>query len=295
MPITLENTSLRLVVAPEVGGAVVRFDSLGKNGPEPIFRPGSHDERDPNRLGLYPLLPWVNRIGTGGFVWQGEHYRLAANQPGEPLPLHGDGWQQTWRVRQQNSSQVSLELESSHQPPFLYHASLVYRIVGAVLTVELAVTHQGDLPAPYGMGLHPWLPRTPDVEVEAPAQGVWEMDAQQLPAHWHSVEERPEWDFRQARTLPDGVIDNPFTGWNGHARLAWPSRGMTLYIDSDPPCPRYQVFSPGREADIFCFEPVTHDVNAHHLEAPLEHGLIELARGQTLRARYRFQVTRNVA
>ncbi|EWH01852.1 aldose epimerase family protein [Halomonas sp. BC04] len=44
-------------------------------------------------MGLYPLLPWSNRISAGGFDWRGQHYPLAGNLAGEPLPIHGDGWQ----------------------------------------------------------------------------------------------------------------------------------------------------------------------------------------------------------
>lgn len=291
MTIMLENTLLRLEIAPETGGSVVRFEALRKDGPVALFRPGTAQETDPNEMALYPLVPWSNRIG-GGFEWQGEHYALPPNRDDEALPIHGDGWQRAWTVSHQTATQVTLELESRHQPPFDYRALLIYRIDGAALTVELVVTHQGEQPAPYGLGVHPWFPRTEDVRIEAPADGVWEVDADQLPTHWRALEERPEWDFRHGRTaLPEGAIDNLFTGWNGHARLDWPERDLTLYIDTDPACPRYLVHSPGAAADFFCFEPISHDVDAHHRDTPLDHGLVELRKGQTIRTRYRFQVT----
>lgn len=291
MTITLENTLLRLEVAPDVGGSVVRFEALRKEGPVALLRPGSARETDPNRMALYPLLPWSNRIGGGGFTWQGEHYPLRPNREDEPLPIHGDAWQRAWSVRHRTATQLTLELESREQPPFDYRALLIYRLDGAALTVELVVTHRGERPAPYGMGLHPWFARSDEVRIEASCDGVWEVDDDQLPAHWRPIAERPEWDFRRAGALPDGPIDNLFTGWNGHARLHWPSRDLTLYIDTDPACPRYLVHSPGVTADFFCFEPINHDVDAHHREAPLDHGLVELKQGQTLRTRYRFQVT----
>ncbi len=291
MTITLENTLLRLEVAPEIGGAVVRFEALRREGAVALFRPAAAEETDPNRMGLYPLLPWSNRISEGGFEWQGERYALAPNREDEALPIHGDAWQGEWAVAHQTATQVTLERESRHQPPFDYRARLIYRIDGATLTVELVVTHQGEQPAPYGMGVHPWLPRSAGVRIEAPSDGVWEVDDAQLPTRWRGIDDAPEWDFRRGGELPDGPIDNLFTGWNGHARLYWPSSDLTLYVDTDPACPRYLVYSPGRDADFFCFEPVSHDVDAHHGEAPLEQGLIELAKGQTLRGRYRFQVT----
>lgn len=290
MTITLENTLLRLEVAPEIGGSVVRFEALRKEGPIDLFRPSSPEETDANRMALYPMVPWSNRISGGGFEWHGEHYPLAPNRDDQQFPIHGDGWQQAWTVRLQTATQLTLELESSHQPPFNYRASLIYRIDGAALTVELVITHQGEQPAPYGMGVHPWFSRTDDVRIDAPTDGTWEVDGEQLPTRWCAIEDKPEWDFRQDGLLPKEKIDNVFTGWNGHARLRWPSRDLTLYIDTDPACPRYLVYSPGAAADFFCFEPINHDVDAHHQDAPLEHGLVELNKGQTIRTRYRFQV-----
>lgn len=290
MTLTLENTLLRLEVSPEVGGSVVRFEALRPEGPVALFRPGDPTSDDPNVMGLYPLVPWSNRISAGGFEWQGEHYPLAANRDGEPYPIHGDGWQGAWRVAHQTSTQLTLERESDHQPPFVYRSRLIYRLDGGTLTVELIVTHQGEKPAPYGMGVHPWFPRSPGATIEASADGVWDVDAAQLPTAWRGIENAAEWDFRSGGALPDGAIDNLFTGWNGHARLHWPERDLSLFIDTDPPCPRYLVYSPGSEAAFFCFEPVSHDVDAHHRPSPLEHGLVELARGQTARVRYRFQV-----
>jgi aldose 1-epimerase len=291
MTITLENTLLRLEVAPEVGGSVVRFEALRKDGAINLFRPSSPEETDANHMALFPLVPWSNRISGGGFEWQGEHYPLTPNRDDQRFPIHGDGWQQAWTVRQRTANQLTLALESRHQPPFDYRASLIYRIDGAALTVELVVTHLGEQPAPYGLGVHPWFPRTDDVRIDAPSDGVWEVDEAQLPTQWRAIDDKPEWNFHQDGALPGEKIDNLFTGWNGHARLRWPSRDLTLYIDTDPACPRYLVYSPGASADFFCFEPITHDVDAHHRQAPLDHGLIELGKGQTIRSRYRFQVT----
>ncbi|MFD2438654.1 aldose epimerase family protein [Modicisalibacter luteus] len=77
MTITLENTLLRLEVAPEVGGSVVRFEALRKDGAIDLFRPSSPEETDANHMALFPLVPWSNRISGDGFEWQGSiiHWR----------------------------------------------------------------------------------------------------------------------------------------------------------------------------------------------------------------------------
>lgn len=289
MTITLDNGMLRLVVNPAIGGAVVRFDALTEAGPVALMRPGTADEQDPNRLAMYPLVPWSNRISAGGFEWRGHHYALAANLAGEPLPIHGDGWQRPWRVEAHEGQELCLVLRSREQPPFDYRAELVYRLEAESLVVELAVTHLGEVPAPYGVGLHPWFPRSADVRLEAPAKGVWEVDAAQLPSEWRRLEAGEAWNFSASSILPEGKIDNLFTGWSGRALVRWPERGVALDIATAPTETRYLVYSPGAQADFFCFEPVSHAVDAHHLGAS-EHGLVELTAGQALRWHCRFRV-----
>lgn len=82
-----------------------------------------------------------------------------------------------------------------------------------------------------------------------------------------------------------------YTGWHGRADIWWPGRGLALQIEAQAPLNRYIVYSPGAEADFFCFEPVSHDVNAHNAPSPLKHGLVELAEGESLHLSARFTAT----
>ncbi len=288
MTIILENAQLRLVVNPEVGGSVVRFDALTELGDVALMRPGCSSERDPNQLAMYPLVPWSNRIAKGGFEWGGQHYPLMANLAGEPFPIHGDGWQRSWHVVSQSGHTLHLELNSNQQPPFDYHAELHYRLVNHCLEVALSVTHLGDKPAPYGIGLHPWFPRTADVRITAMAEGVWEVDKAQLPSEWRRLAANNPWNFSNAQALSEPLIDNLFTGWNGQAQLEWPESGVVLSINTVPAMSRYLVFSPNAHADFFCFEPVSHVVDAHHGASPIGQGLVELATGQVTSMTCRF-------
>ncbi|MBD3896077.1 aldose 1-epimerase [Halomonas sp. ML-15] len=286
MTVTLDNGSLRLKVNPDLGGAVVRFDRLTEQGLEALMRPGSDSERDPNRLAMYPLVPWSNRISGGGFTWRGAFYPLAPNLPGEALPIHGDGWQRAWQIEAQSPHELRLTLRSRDQPPFDYRAELVYRLEDNALEVTLAVTHLGDTPAPYGLGLHPWFPRSAEVRLDATAEGVWEVDGAQLPTLWRRLDAGDPWSFARPASLPAGTIDNLFTGWSGRAELRWPERSVTLQVATD--ASRYLLFSPGSQADFFCFEPVSHAVDAHHVDDPQRHGLVELERGERHMLRCRF-------
>ena len=163
--------------------------------------------------------------------------------------------------------------------PFAFDALVTYRLDEAALTILLELTHRGDEPVPYGMGIHPWFPRTGQVSIRAHADNYFETGSDMLPSGRFEVSNNPAWDFSDGRDLPDDLIDTCFGGWDGSARIETPDWAMD--VETDPPCGWYQIYSPSKDADFFCFEPVTHPVNAHN--EPGHPGLVQLARGESMR------------
>ncbi len=288
-PIALRNDLLALTVLPGIGGGVARFDRLGQSGPVPLFRPWDGRAAEPNALGCYPLVPFSNRLGGGGIEAGGRFWPLPANRPPDPYPLHGDGWELPWQVVEQAPTRLALGLESRSLAPFDYAARLGYALAGPSLTIRLEVEHRGAVPVPYGLGLHPWLPRSPGTTLEAPAARVWLETADHLPDREVPVETRPDWDFRTPRMLPEGWVNNAFTSWNGQARVSWPETGTILTIEASQVLDTLILFSPGADCDFFCLEPVSHPVDAHRL--PGRPGLRLLHRGEGFEISCRFTVS----
>ena len=79
--------------------------------------------------------------------------------------------------------------------------------------------------------------------------------------------------------IPDDLIDTCFAGWDGVARLE--TLNWALEVSTDPPCGWYQIYSPGADAGFFCFEPVTHPVDAHNSVG--QPGLVQLSPDESLR------------
>jgi aldose 1-epimerase len=261
----LTSRALRLVLRPEIGGSVARFDWIDGAGAIPLLRPWDGRSGDPNDHGCYPLAPWSNRISGGGIESGGRFWPLRPNRPGEPYPIHGDGWQRPWRVERRTAAEISMALESNDQPPFDYRAELTYALADNALTMRLAVQHRGAAAAPYGLGFHPWLPRRPDTLLELSAADVWLEQADHLPAGKVPIAERPDWDFARARPLPAGWINNGFAGWSGSARVRWPEHGLQLTVTATAELDTCILYSPDRDAAFFCLEPVSHPVDAFHL------------------------------
>ena len=84
----------------------------------------------------------------------------------------------------------------------------------------------------------------------------------------------------------DDWIDNGFTGWNGEAAIEWPEHGLRVTLSARDSAPGAEaptafclVYRPPA-GDAFCFEPITHPIDAFHLdERP---GLRVLAPGESM-------------
>jgi aldose 1-epimerase len=278
------------VIAPELGAGLASYDLIVGGAREPMFRACRDvSQAHPFDLALNLLAPWSNRISGGGFAFEGEFYRLAPNLPGEDCPIHGNAFSSAWMVTDVQSSMASLALTSDGPGPFRYDAGVSYELTDGALSIQLWARNAGDRTLPFGLGLHPWLPRTPATRLQASACRVVLEDSRHLPADEIDVDAREEWNFRTPRSLPDEWINNAFLGWDSRARVIWEDRGLTLEIAAEPALTTYVLYSPSSEADFFCFEPVTHPVDAHNLKGGAQaNGLIALRPGEEIALSVRF-------
>lgn len=290
--VRLAAGSLVAEINPSLGGGVTRFDLHRGEQRIEIFRASPQGGTDdPNELGLYVLVPWSNRISGRGFSFGGAFHKLSPNTVGEPCPIHGDGWLSSWHVSSRDVHFVRLERESVGLGPYRYAAVLDYRLDADGMTIRLAATNLAEIALPFGLGFHPWFPRTPATRLMAQTKSVWLQDAQYLPTEMVAIETRPDWDFSSFRSLPAYWINNGFVGWDGHAVIRWEDRALALEIEASPLLSTYLLYSPSADAPFFCFEPVSHAVDAHHLPpGPETHGLIILPPATTLAAECHFRV-----
>ena len=288
--IELHNGPISIGISPEIGGGLAWFDLIYNDERLPVFRrwPGS-GTTDPNDLACYPLVPWSNRISGGGFRVTDTFYPLEPNWTADPYPIHGNGWQSPWVVTAKTATSADLRFVSEGPGPFAFAAEMRYAIASDTLSITLSVEHQGADPLPYGIGLHPWLPRTTETRLTAPAKTVWLEGEGYLPTECVPIDTNPVWDFRSDRPLPEDWINNGFNDWDGSAEITWADRGLGLSVRTTAPYTRYIVYSPNSDADFFCFEPISHAANAHNLQGgPKEHGLVMLERGERLSATCHF-------
>jgi aldose 1-epimerase len=242
-------------------------------------------------------VPWSNRIGAGGFEHDGAFHAIAPNRPDQRDPIHGDGWLQPWRVshRTPESATALLMARGFRGLPYAYDAEQCWTLVAGGLDQSLRVTHRGAASLPYGLGLHPWLPRGPGTRLQAEVRGVWLSGADLLPTA-HTSRLPPGWELPARIPMQAPFIDNVFTGWDGRARVAWPDRALALELHMLPlqtpggeRAPEYLHLYRPDAGDAFCIEPVTQAIDAFHLaDRP---GLVTLrdAESMSLRVQWRFR------
>src|SRR5690348_3543931 len=90
--VELAAGTLRLELSPCVGGSISAFEWTGEGGRHPILRKCHTPLEKVLDADCFPLVPYVNRIRGGCFTFRDRIVRLQPNMPGDPSPLHGQGW-----------------------------------------------------------------------------------------------------------------------------------------------------------------------------------------------------------
>lgn len=286
----LEHAGQRLGLLPALGGGVAAWQLERPEGRVDLWRPWDGAAPDRYTFASFPLVPWSNRISGGGFEHERRFHPMQPNRVGEPYPIHGDGWLQAWSCEQPAVDTLVMKLASRHFDgnPYVYAAEQRFTLREGGMDQQLRVTHLGERSLPYGLGLHPYFPRTEGTRLRAPVQGVWLSGADPLPTQ-HSTTFPATWDINDAPAWGP-LIDNGYTGWAGHAAISWPERrlGLTLRVPSVTPGQGYCLLYRPPEGPFFCFEPITHPIDAFHL--PGRPGLRVLNHGESmsLEAQWRF-------
>jgi aldose 1-epimerase len=290
----LRRGAQRLGLVPTLGGSVAAWQLERAQGLLDLWRPWDGVTADLYRMASFPMVPWSNRISGGGFMAEGEFHAMRPNRAGEPYPIHGDGWLQAWQLELPADDAATMTLESHRFDgnPYVYRAVQHFRLLDDGLEQTLDVQHLGKTPLPYGLGVHPWFPRTAGTRIVAPVQGVWLSGEDPLPTR-HTEQIPQDWDLGRGAPAFGSFVDNAYTGWGGHARVEWPEHGLQLGLtmpdfEGDGGAAwHYCLMYRPLEGPAFCFEPITQPIDAFHLED--RPGLRMLAQGETLKMQMRWR------
>ncbi|MFM0740094.1 aldose 1-epimerase [Paraburkholderia xenovorans] len=277
--VTLRSGAMRVVLAPEIGGALAAYYETTPEGPVHWLRPSTHaafEQRDPLLMASFPLFPYCNRIRDARFEFGGGTIDLGGNDPRFAHALHGNAWRHPWQVGERTASSVELHFE--HEPdaripggwPYRYRATQRIELVGDALRITMSARNLADRPMPFGMGHHPYYPRTAGTRVHAKVQAMWHADADVLPTH---LGPHPAVDALRASEgmSPDAFeLDNNFANWSREATIAWPDEHRQLTMTADAPFDHMVIFAPADDAQL-CVEPVTNTTDCFNAVGMREH------------------------
>ncbi len=292
--IELTADDLRLVILPELGGGIARFDLIRPTGALPLFRPWDDSKSRSERARLLRALPVLQPdLGPAGSRPAAASGPSPPISPMSPIRSMATPGRNPGRLgRPARARSLSPSRAARCRPSFIGR-SLSYALDDDGLLARLSVTHRGDgggtlraRPSPMAAtdaGDHvAGGGRSGLARATGPPAGSMPAD-QRAPGVGLSARRGP---------LPRSWINNGFAGWRGRARIRWPERGLGLEIEASDALETYVLFSPGADAGFFCFEPVSHAVDAFHLPGgPQAHGLELPAARQFVRDRMSFPVT----
>ncbi|HEX7856177.1 MAG TPA: aldose 1-epimerase [Sphingobium sp.] len=270
----LAAAEYRLVLAPERGGSVLRFDWRG----QPLFRPVCGASI--LDVASFPLVPFSNRIAWGRFRMGERDVALRPNFPGSDHPhvLHGFGWLAPWDVAEvaQNRA-VLVHGYPGGEWPWPYRAEQRFELDERGLAMILSVTNLGIDPMPAGLGFHPYFPRDRDTVYRGLHRGEWQNDADCLPQHL--IERATPVDWWDGAPAGSRCVDTAYEGREGVLSIRWPGRGYGVGICPSDNLARTVVYTPAGQ-DFLCVESVSHMTDAFNREMG-DTGHVQLAPGDT--------------
>jgi len=200
------------------------------------------------------LAPWPNRIADGRYTWAGSEQQLPLTEVANHNAIHGLVRWAEWSLLERDPAGLRVAARVWPQPgyPFALTVTATYQLDDTGLTVRLEGRNDGDSPAPYGVGQHPYVRAGTDLVNEivltVPADEWLPCDERGLPVGTEPVDGTP-YDFRAGRPVGETVLDTPYASLAAEAdgrvvvRLAHPDDGTGVDVWGGPGTRYLQVFS----------------------------------------------------
>lgn len=231
-------------------GATLR--SLTYRGRDLVV-PFEADEVRPAHRGA-TLAPWPNRVVDGKYSFGGREFQLPLTEPARSHALHGLVTWLDFEAIDKGPDHVTLA--AVIQPQTFYPWRVVVTTTFALgpdgLTQSVTAHNEGETPAPWGTGPHPYLVagdgRVDGWTLELPAAQVLEVTPDRLiPTALVEVDadDPQRFDFRSPRPIGDAEIDHAYSGLirdaGGTVTVRVTAGGSGVEMSWDAACPWVQI------------------------------------------------------
>jgi galactose mutarotase-like enzyme len=258
----------QVAVVTELGATLRSYDVAGR----PVLDGFPANVRPDGGRGQV-LAPWPNRVADGRYTFGGEQLQLALSEVPKRNAIHGLVRWVGWDLAERGDDWATLTTAVWPQPgyPFLLRLRATYRLHQDGLQVRLGAVNDGDRPAPYGVGQHPYVTvgvPVDDTLLTVPAEQRLLTDDRGNPVGTEAVA-GTAYDFRSARAVGDLELDTAYfalqRGSDGRAvvRLDDPAGGPGVAVWLGEGARHLQVFSgdtlpdPARRRRGLAVEPMS--------------------------------------
>ena len=185
------------------------------------------------------LIPWPNRIASGSYQYGGSTFTPAINDRAGNTAIHGLLAWLNWQFVEQTPSRVTLSafLAPSYGYPFMLASEVSYWLDETTgLSARLLSHNIGDVTAPYGVGIHPYLTcnlqRIDECGLQLPTRALFNVANKEMFTD-------DALDFLALRNIASTQIDHTFKAPEGRApyavRLTHPQTDMTVCLKTHAP------------------------------------------------------------
>lgn len=194
----------------EVGGGLRAYSFDG----EDVIDGYASDALSPGGAGQV-LAPWPNRIRDGRYTFGGNEYQLSLSEPAAHNAIHGLTRWLRWAAADVAPDAVTVECFLAPEPGYPWPLLVRTRwSVGADgLRVDHEASNHGSSPAPFGLGVHPYLylpgVAVDDLDLAVPAHSRLLVDGRLLPIGAAKVA-GDAYDFTSARRISGAELDTAF-------------------------------------------------------------------------------------
>lgn len=139
----------------ELGATFRKVQYRGKD----IVVPFDENRTLSNTCQGFVLVPFPNRLKGGEYDFEGRHYSLPIDEHDRNTALHGLGYRYFWTLEALSEDSVTLSWRSPNLNgyPFDVTVAVTYTVSDEGLTVTAEARNDGDVNAPWGFGLHPYI------------------------------------------------------------------------------------------------------------------------------------------
>ncbi|WP_083666930.1 aldose 1-epimerase family protein [Corynebacterium frankenforstense] len=243
--VSLKRDAWQAQIATQ-GGSLV---ALTFNG-HPLVRAWPTSQVRPCYHGA-TLAPWPNRLADGNYIFAGQTHQLALTEPELNNALHGLVCWENWTLIDSGPDTATMGTTILPQPgyPFQIELTSHWRLSGEGLTWTVTAINQAPAPAPFGIGIHPYLTAgegsVDDWTLTVPAQTILITDpSRKLPTGRRQLRTSPLSDLRIGRCLKGVRLDDCFTDFTkGQISITRPD-GTGVAMEWEPEnLPFAQVFT----------------------------------------------------